>query len=510
LDGTPFGRYRLVKLLGRGGMGEVWRAFDTATDRVVALKVLPAHLVDDKMFQQRFRREARAAAALNDPHIVPIHDFGEIDGRLYVNMRLIEGQDLQALLDGGPLDPARAVEIVEQIAAALHAAHRIGLVHRDVKPSNILIAEDDFAYLIDFGIAWTNDETKLTDTGVTVGSWAYVAPERFRKGNKADARVDVYALTCVLHESLTGQPPFSCDSLAELFTAHTFEPPPKPSQLRSGVPADMDDVIATGMAKESDHRYATTRDLARAARAALTMQAPSGEPRRHATPRPTTRPVPVQLDLSYAARTDCGLESAINEDSVYAGARLLAVADGMGNPSGGQLASQLMIVALAWLDDEEPSDDISAKLDAAVRAGGSAIAAVAHDDPECAGMATTLTAMLFGGNRFRLAQIGGSRCYLLRDGGLTQITQDEVIDQRRPMMTMGEARAGDRYLLCTHGLSDPVDDQTIREVLQISDITTSANTLIAAALHKGGADNVTVVIADVVEVGSPGAETVIA
>ncbi len=137
----PFGRYRLIGLLGQGGMGQVYRAYDTATDRVVALKVLPPHLVEDPMFQQRFRREAHTAASLSDPHVIPIHSYGEIDGRLYVDMRLIEGRDLGAVLtQGGPMSPARAVPIIEQAAEALDAAHAVRLVHRDVKPSNILLA----------------------------------------------------------------------------------------------------------------------------------------------------------------------------------------------------------------------------------------------------------------------------------------------------------------------------------------------------------------------------------
>ncbi|MDT5350362.1 MAG: serine/threonine kinase PknH [Mycobacterium sp.] len=131
-EGTPFGRYRLMEVLGRGGMGEVWRAYDPVNTRFVALKVLPANFADDEVFQERFRREARSAAALDEPHVVPIYDSGEIDGRLFVSMRLVKGGDLQDLLHAGPLPPARVVGIIEQVASALHAAHQVGLVHRDV------------------------------------------------------------------------------------------------------------------------------------------------------------------------------------------------------------------------------------------------------------------------------------------------------------------------------------------------------------------------------------------
>ena len=248
MEGTPFGRYRLLELLGRGGMGEVWRAYDTETTRIVAVKVLPEHLAGDEQFKQRFRREARIAAALSEPHIVPIHHFGEIDGRLYVDMRLIEGRDLQSLLAHGPLEPGAAVIIVEQVAAALKAAHKAGLVHRDVKPSNILVTEDDFAYLIDFGIARATDGTRLTSTGNTVGTWAYMAPERFT-ADDIDARADVYSLACVLYECITGGRPFSGDSLERQVAGHLMTPPPKPSANRTGVPEEFDSIIAQGMAK---------------------------------------------------------------------------------------------------------------------------------------------------------------------------------------------------------------------------------------------------------------------
>ncbi len=280
VDGTPFGRYRLIELLGRGGMGEVWRAYDTETQRVVAVKVLPANLANDPTFEQRFRREALAAAGLTDPHVVPIHNFGEIDGRLYVDMRLISGRDLQAIIAEGVLPPARAVAIIEQIASALDDAHRIGLVHRDVKPSNILVTDHDFAYLIDFGIARAAGEAGITGTGNVIGTWAYMAPERL-SGGRNDPRGDTYALACVLHECLTGSQPFPGKSIEQQVGGHLGLPPPRPSALRRDVPVQLDAVIATGMAKNPDQRYSTSTEMAAAARAAIT--------------EPTTQAAPTRL-----------------------------------------------------------------------------------------------------------------------------------------------------------------------------------------------------------------------
>jgi serine/threonine-protein kinase len=203
--------------------------------------------------------------------VVPLYDFGEIDGRLYVTMRLIKGHDLKSVLADGPLPPARAVGIIEQIASALHAAHEIGLVHRDVKPSNILVAKGDFAYLIDFGVAHAADDRTLTKAGETIGTVAYMAPEAIGAAVKTDARVDVYALACVLYECLTGRPPFASTSgMRGVFADHLHTPPPQPSITTADVPAAFDAVIAKGMAKNPDQRYQTALELADAAETALT------------------------------------------------------------------------------------------------------------------------------------------------------------------------------------------------------------------------------------------------
>ncbi|WP_405181755.1 serine/threonine-protein kinase PknD [Nocardia sp. NBC_01377] len=268
---VAFGRYRLLSLLGQGGMGQVWRAHDSLTNRVVALKLLPERFADDEQLRERFRRECRAVAQLTEPHVIPIHDFGDIDGRLYLNMRLIEGTDLRKVLTKeGALSPQRSVAIVAQVAGALQAAHDAGLVHRDVKPTNILLGDDEFASLIDFGIAHAADDRTLTATGETIGTVAYMAPEEIGAAVSPDARVDVYALACVLHECLTGRPPFVSElGMQGVIAHHLHTPPPRPSSTTPEVPTAFDDVIAKGMAKNPDDRYQTVGELTAAARAAV-------------------------------------------------------------------------------------------------------------------------------------------------------------------------------------------------------------------------------------------------
>jgi serine/threonine protein kinase, bacterial len=279
LKGKSFGNYRLIELLGRGGMGEVWRAHDTVIDRIVAVKILPPEISRDPMFQQRFRREAHAAARLNNPHVVPIHTHGEIDGRLFVDMRLIEGTNLQSMVDAGPLPPARAVRYIEHIARALQAAHKAGLLHRDVKPSNVLVDDDDYAYLIDFGIARAVGERALTAAGDVIGTFYYMAPERFAGeatgAPRVDARSDIYSLACVLYECLTADHAFPGDSLEQQVVNHLNSPPPRPSLARPGLPQAFDTVIAKGMAKNPGDRYENPVELARAAGEALTSPAQS-------------------------------------------------------------------------------------------------------------------------------------------------------------------------------------------------------------------------------------------
>jgi DNA-binding beta-propeller fold protein YncE/ABC-type branched-subunit amino acid transport system substrate-binding protein len=262
--GIELAGYRIEAVVGRGGMGVVYRARDLALDRDVALKLLAPELAADRSFRERFLRESRLAASLEHPNVVPVHDAGEIDGQLYLAMRLVDGIDLKKLLVDGPLEPARAVRIAEQTAAALDAAHARGLVHRDVKPSNVLLDQDEHAYLADFGLTRTLGEAAAPlDAVRSLGTSDYVAPEQIR-GEQIDGRADQYSLACVLHESLTGTPPFHRGTEVATLYAHLEEAPPAPPGL--------EDVFTQALAKDPAERYPTCVELVAAARSALGLE----------------------------------------------------------------------------------------------------------------------------------------------------------------------------------------------------------------------------------------------
>ena len=262
-----FGPYRLDELVGRGGMGEVWRAYDTRRRRTVALKRLATEQSHRPDLRARFRRESELAARLAAPNVIPIHDFGEIDDRLFLDMRLVAGRDLAAVLVDGPLAPGRVAHVVTQLAAALDAAHAAGLVHRDVKPSNALLTDDDFVYLVDFGIAKPIEDATVVTTGGLVGTLGYMAPERLL-GSDDDARGDVYSLACVLYECLTGDRPFPRTTAAAVAAAHLHDPIPRLADVDPRL-AVVDPVLERGMAKDPDGRQASAGELAHEAVRAL-------------------------------------------------------------------------------------------------------------------------------------------------------------------------------------------------------------------------------------------------
>jgi CHASE2 domain-containing sensor protein/tRNA A-37 threonylcarbamoyl transferase component Bud32 len=268
--------YRIEGVVGRGGMGVVYRATQLALERAVAIKLIAAGRAEDPVFRERFELESRLAAAIEHVNVIPVYEAGEDDGLLFIAMRLVEGTDLAEVLDReGALEPARAVRLVDQLAGALDAAHAHGLVHRDVKPANALITRDrpEHLYLTDFGVAKSiGGAGGITVAGGWVGTLDYLAPEQIR-GEEIDAGVDVYALAGVLYHCLTGAVPFPRDTDAARLWAHVNAPPPAPSQDRPGLPPAIDAVIARGMAKDPAQRFQTAAELARACAQALGVMA---------------------------------------------------------------------------------------------------------------------------------------------------------------------------------------------------------------------------------------------
>ena len=265
LIGTELLGYRIDALIGRGGMGVVYRAYDLRLKRNVALKLVAPELSQNERFRERFLDESELAASLDHPNVIPIYNAGEHEGQLYLAMRYVEGSDLKTLLREGPLDPGRAIAICSQVAAALDAAHARGLVHRDVKPSNVLLDTQEHVYLADFGLSRRlAEQTPELEATLSLGTPAYVAPEQI-EGAEVDAQADVYSLGCLLHECLTGGAPYPRESELAVLWAHLNDPPP--------APAGLEEVMAKALAKRPEERYASCTELVNAAREALGLGA---------------------------------------------------------------------------------------------------------------------------------------------------------------------------------------------------------------------------------------------
>jgi serine/threonine-protein kinase len=292
--GSDFGDWRIDRLIGRGGMGVVYLATDRRLNRPVAIKLIADDRASDPAFRERFQREAQLTAAIDHPNVIPVYSAGEIDGQLYLTTRFVDGTDLQECLRReGPLDPKRAAGVVQQVAEALDAAHAAGLVHRDVKPANVLLS-GRHAYLSDFGLTRSVEATaQLTDTDERLGTVDFMSPEQLR-GGRVDARSDVYALGCLLYTALTGRPPFHRSTAAATITAHLESPPPRASD-HGGVPDQFDDVIGRALEKDAERRYPSAGDLGRAAVAAaegqITRELGHSVARGEAAPLEETRPV---------------------------------------------------------------------------------------------------------------------------------------------------------------------------------------------------------------------------
>ena len=321
--GTEIAGYRVEALISRGGMAVVYRAHDRRLGRRVALKLLAPELSQNERFQQRFLRESRLAASLDHPNIVPIYEAGESSRLLYIVMRYVEGSDLKALLDReGPLDLDRTVSILRQVGAALDAAHARGLVHRDVKPGNILIAsgpgreDPDHVYLTDFGLTKRSSSLSgQTTTGRFIGTMDYVAPEQIG-GKPVDARTDIYSLGCVLYECLVGEPPFDRDDEAALLWAHLVERAPRISARRPDLPAGLDAVLDKAMAKAPEDRFGACRDLVGDFRAEV-----EGRAEQPPAPLPVAADPPPRRDRGRRQQVPSATMSSDKVDSALRGLR---------------------------------------------------------------------------------------------------------------------------------------------------------------------------------------------
>ncbi len=438
--GTIVGDYRIESVLGGGGQGMVYLAEHVHLGRKAALKLLRPELAADPEFRERFIREARLAATLDHPNVLPVYDAGEEGGMLFLAQKLVHGMDLGALVEReGRLRPERAVELLAPVAGALDAAHHRNLVHRDVKPANILIqvASDDEperVYLSDFGL--TKDlvgeqdlggSGPLTKAGYFVGTPHYAAPEQI-ESDPVDGRTDQYSLTCVLFQCLTGQVPFPRPSETAVLVAHVVDPPPAPSHLLTGLPVGMDAVIATGMAKSKDARYPSCADMVRSARAALTAPPPApGLPTQPPTlpvrpdgthpPGPPPPPPPPRPEAgARRRRTLIGVAAGVLAAAIVVVVLILALGGGGG---GAKLGDAEMVVTRF----QGKSDDIVVET-----ATGTTVGNLSHSSAEdfMPSVSRDRTKVAFASNRD-----GGDDEILVIDAdgtGLRQLTSNANVD----------------------------------------------------------------------------------
>src|SRR3954471_11322109 len=288
--GTTFAEHEIRGIAGRGGMGIVYRALDLRLKREVALKVIAPKASKDPEFRVRFQRECEVAASIHHPTLIPVYTAGEQDGSLYVTMRFVEGADLSVLLKRrGRLEPTSAASLIAQVGAALDAAHAYGIVHRDVKPANVLL-DGEHALLTDFGLQRDiKADARITEPGTLIGTFDYIAPEQLEDGD-VDARTDVYALGCVLYEALTGEVPYPVETPAAKMFAHLGAPPPSVIAKRPDAGDLLDAVVQRAMSKDPAERFASAGELGRAA-----LEAVSGGPPTQVTPAPLRRELTLPL-----------------------------------------------------------------------------------------------------------------------------------------------------------------------------------------------------------------------
>ena len=393
--GSELAGYRIESFIGRGGMAVVYLAEHLRLGRKAALKLLAPELAHDEHFQQRFVRESRLAAAIDHPNIIPIYDAGEAEGLLYIAMRYVAGTDLRALLEqAGRLDPARTLAIVAQVAGALDAAHARGLVHRDVKPANILLGpgpgagpdDPDHVYLSDFGLTKRSSSASgLTATGLFIGTLTYAAPEQI-EGRPVDGRTDVYMLGCVLFECLAGAPPYRHDDDRALLWAHLVAKVPSVTAQRPELPAEVDQVVARAMAKLPEDRYPTCGALASDLRAALATGLRGAAVQPVAVPESASAPEPVPPRLALST-------TVIDFGHLHLHGRSPERSVRLGNAGGGTLNPRVATAA-GWLELRQAVDELVVRVDTATAGehagvvtidsdGGSAtIRVLARVDPE--------------------------------------------------------------------------------------------------------------------------------